>query len=91
VDAGSHAGYFSLIAASKASNGEIFSFEPDDNNYNYIKSVKEINGISHWRVENKGLGEEAGELKFRRGPSSSMGKIADDGKSLFLCFNGYVF
>lgn len=79
VDAGAHAGYFSLVAASKCSKGHVYSFEPDQFNYNYIESIKSINNLGNWTVENKGLGKQNSILKFQSGISSSTGRIVEDG------------
>ena len=79
VDVGSHAGYFSLFAATLATKGKVYSFEPEPGNYNYINKIKDLNGINNWDVINSGVGNEKGTLFFSTGPSSTTGKIADAG------------
>ncbi|MEO8403095.1 MAG: FkbM family methyltransferase [Chitinophagaceae bacterium] len=79
IDAGSHAGYFSLIAASKCKNGHVFSFEPESGNYGFIKKICSLNDFNNWTVENYALGEVDSFLNFQASPSSSMGMISEQG------------
>lgn len=48
IDVGANLGYFSLLAASiiKA-KGQVFAFEPSQNNYNYLLLNAELNGFSN--------------------------------------------
>ncbi len=79
VDVGAHAGYFSLFAVKLATNGEVHSFEPEPNNYQYINKIKLLNKVTNWKVYNNGVGREKGNLFFSNGPSSTTGKIAESG------------
>ena len=79
LDIGSHAGYFSLLASAIAKKGQIICFEPDQNNYKFLQSIKKINNVSNWTTINAAVGEEDGELRFKTGASSSTGFVANDG------------
>ena len=79
IDIGSHAGYFSLLAASIAKHGSVISFEPDKSNYSYLSNIKNLNHVSNWATVNAAVGDYNGELRFRTGDSSSTGFVAQDG------------
>lgn len=79
VDAGAHAGYFSLIAASKSIEGRVISFEPEPSNYTFICQIRQINGLRNWTVVPVALSAASGVLRFETNASSSMGKIASSG------------
>jgi FkbM family methyltransferase len=75
IDIGSHAGYFSLLASSVAKDGRVLSFEPEPNNYAFIQKIAKLNNISNWTFINAAVGNENGELRFRKGMTSSTGFV----------------
>ena len=80
VDVGGHAGYFSLFAAAISTNGNVFSFEPEPNNYKFMNSILKLNDVSNWSIINKAAGEESGQLFFEVGSTSSTGRMSENGK-----------
>ncbi|MDX1935688.1 MAG: FkbM family methyltransferase [Flavihumibacter sp.] len=79
LDIGAHAGYFSLLASVVAKKGSVLSFEPDNQNFSFIKKIKALNNISYWNIINAAVGKESGELRFKTGASSSTGFVDADG------------
>lgn len=79
IDVGSHAGYFSLFASKLCTKGIVYSFEPDIENYNFSKRIKELNKANNWELFNKGVGAKLGKLFYSKGITSSTGKIQDHG------------
>jgi FkbM family methyltransferase len=80
LDVGAHAGYFSLIAGSKAVQGYVYSFEPEPSNFAYIQNIRNLNKMNNWIVEDMALSDKPGNLGFQQGTFSSMGKISTTGK-----------
>lgn len=79
VDVGAHAGYFSLFSKMLATNGAVYSFEPEPNNFSYIQTIKNLNKVSDWHIFNQAVGAENGTLFFKKGSSSTTGKIEENG------------
>ena len=62
VDIGANQGEFSLFAASKIKDGQIYSFEPVKRQFNTLIKNKEINNITSIIPFNFGLSDTKGEL-----------------------------
>lgn len=45
LDIGANIGYYSLLAASHCPQGKVFSFEPDETNFRYLKTSIAYNGF----------------------------------------------
>lgn len=45
IDIGANIGYYSLLAASQCPRGKVFSFEPDNNNFQLLKTSIAYNGF----------------------------------------------
>lgn len=47
IDIGANIGYYSLLAASQCPNGKVFSFEPDNQNFQLLKTSIAYNGFEN--------------------------------------------
>jgi FkbM family methyltransferase len=64
VDAGANIGYLSMNFAKLCSQGHVYSFEPDSENYRYLKKNKEDNAFQNITLFNKALGAEPGTARL---------------------------
>lgn len=78
-DIGANVGYFSLLAATKVTEGYIHSFEPDKPTFAYSDSIRTINQLTNWTTNNVGVGERTETLYYQLGYSSTTGFISDTG------------
>jgi len=67
VDAGANIGVFTLYAASKAINGQIYSIEGDKNEFRRLVENVEINNFSNVKAINAALTDIVGEVTFSDG------------------------
>lgn len=64
-DIGSNIGFVALSLSSQLSEGgKLYAFEPDPVNFQSLKANAEKNPAAPVRIENKGLGNEEGQLKL---------------------------
>jgi FkbM family methyltransferase len=78
-DIGSHAGYFGLLGAAKMPAGQVFSFEPVPENYQFSQRIRDLNKVSQWTIEGAAIGDSRGVLRFQTGRMTTMGKFSDQG------------
>ena len=65
VDVGAHAGYYTLLAASRVGDlGRVFSFEPAPENYNLLLKNLSLNGVSNVFPQKKALFDRIGKCSF---------------------------
>lgn len=66
-DVGANIGFTALKLAQRATNGSVFAFEPDADNYQRCVRNVELNAFNNVKVFNIGLGDEAGvkDLEWR--------------------------
>lgn len=64
IDAGGYIGDFSVYAAKRAINGNIYTFEPSSDNYSLIKKNVKLNKLLNVIVYNKGLFKESEKKIF---------------------------
>lgn len=76
-DIGGHAGYFSLLGSRLAQ--QVYTFEPDPDNFKCIQSLVEMNDVKNISVFNLAVGESSREVKFNIGNISSLGRVTDAG------------
>ena len=74
-DIGANVGYFSLLAAVCSSAGSVHSFEPDKHTLTFSKSIKQLNQLSNWTINNEGVGETTETLYYKTGPTTTTGTI----------------
>ena len=64
IDVGANKGYFSLFAATRASNGKVYAFEPVTELFNRALENSRLNRLSNLTIINKALWSESGEKPF---------------------------
>lgn len=78
LDLGAHAGYYTLLYKSKNKDSLIYSFEPVENNYEYLQKHIELNNLKKVIPFNKAVADKEGILRFERGNSVG-GKLSSSG------------
>jgi|TARA_Y100000310_G_C20684831_1_gene818289 FkbM family methyltransferase len=62
VDIGANIGAFSVYAAKKASNGHVFAYEPDKENYSMVLKNKSLNNIDNLFLFNLAISAKKGTI-----------------------------
>ena len=62
IDIGGHIGSFSIWASKQASNGKVYTFEPNVENFHLLKENKELNQISNLEIFNLAVSNNIGEV-----------------------------
>ncbi len=80
-DIGAHVGFYSLLSAELVGeNGEIFSFEPLLENYEYLKKHIKINNYKNIIAFNVAVSDREGAPFFSKGEYAATGRLADSGE-----------
>ncbi len=87
VDIGANIGYFTLLMAKfSGPTGKIFSFEPEDKNFEILKKNVEVNNYQNIVLEKKGVSDHNGINKFflssKNTGMHSLQKIRDDSREV---------
>ena len=87
VDVGANIGYFTLLMAKLSGpSGMIFSFEPEDKNFEILEKNVKINNYQNVVLEKKGVSDHNGINKFflssKNTGMHSLQKIRDDAKEV---------
>lgn len=64
IDIGANIGYYTLIAASKIKDGQIYSFEPVKANYKLLTKNIKINNINNVKAFQKAISNRNGKIKI---------------------------
>jgi FkbM family methyltransferase len=64
IDIGAHLGFFTIKAAKKAVNGQVYAFEPFSMHYKLLENNIEQNAIKNVKYYNKAIFDRTGELSF---------------------------
>ncbi len=64
LDIGANIGYYSLVAAKKCPDGEVFCFEPQCSPYAQLRFNIEINVLRNIRTVYRGISDENGEAQL---------------------------
>ena len=78
LDLGSHAGYYTLLYKAVNKDGSVYSFEPVEDNYIFLKKHIKLNNFKNIIPFNKAVADTEGVLRFARGNSVG-GKLSIDG------------
>jgi len=70
IDIGAHIGFFSVMAASQARKGAVYSFEPDGRNFGMLQENIEINEIKNVVPINSAVAESNGERELFTSPDN---------------------
>jgi len=76
-DVGAHVGWYSLLASKYLKHGQIYSFEPNPDNIQYIKQHIRINEINNINLLAYALSSSVGQQHFN--PNKQQGSLSDDG------------
>lgn len=80
-DVGAHAGYYTLLAASRvAPGGRVYAFEPVSENLAYLRHHLRLNRVTNASVVPAAVANSCGSASFRAGTTSSTGHLAEDGQ-----------
>ena len=87
VDVGANIGYFTLLMAKLSGpTGKIFSFEPEDNNFELLDKNVKCNNYQNIVLEKKGVSDHNGTNKFflstKNTGMHSLQKIRDGSKEI---------
>lgn len=81
LDVGAHVGFYTLLASVLVGpRGKVFAFEPFPANLVYLKEHLRLNRIDNVIVVEAAVADECGKVFFDEGPSSSMGRISQNGR-----------
>lgn len=75
VDIGAHLGYFSLFASKIIPDGQIFSFELDQINFNLLKKNIELNDCKNVEIYNNAVTDKPGKIEYKRDSDQPMPNI----------------
>ena len=64
IDVGAHIGTFSILAASKVTQGKVFSIEASQDTFNYLKKNIELNGFKNIIPERLALCDKPGTIRL---------------------------
>lgn len=73
VDIGGHIGSFSIWAARQANNGQVFTYEPNSDNFKLLQENKNLNQVSNLNIFNMAVAEQAGEMTLFNSAHQNMG------------------
>jgi len=78
-DLGANAGVYTLLAASQAAAGHVYSFEPLDRNLEFLRRHIELNRFTNCTVIPAALHSSSGWAQFAEGPTPDMSALATGG------------
>jgi len=78
LDLGAHAGYYTLLYKSVNKESTVYSFEPVETNYDFLKKHIKMNNFKKIIHFNKAVADKEGILRFARGNSVG-GKLSMTG------------
>ncbi len=81
-DIGANVGYYTLIAASRATSGRVYAFEPLPSNVALLHRHLELNRVENVTVLEVAVSDHEGEGRFEMAESNSMGHLGTGGKTL---------
>ncbi|KPK97164.1 MAG: hypothetical protein AMJ95_10480 [Omnitrophica WOR_2 bacterium SM23_72] len=64
IDVGAHIGTFSILAASKVTQGKVFAIEACQDTFNYLKKNTELNGFKNIIPEHLALCDKSGTIRL---------------------------
>jgi FkbM family methyltransferase len=77
LDVGGNIGYFSMLMATLARNGEVHVFEPIELNLALMRGSIELNGFQNIRIVHAAVGDKSGNTSFTVSQDSAFSSIHD--------------
>lgn len=78
-DLGANAGVYTLLSASRATAGHVYSFEPLERNLDFLRRHIELNRFTNCTVIPAAVHSSSGWAQFAEGPTPEMAALATDG------------
>ena len=78
-DLGANAGIYTLLAASRAPAGHVYSFEPLERNLEFLRRHIELNRFTNCTVIPAAVHSSSGWAQFAEGPAPEMAALATGG------------
>jgi len=75
IDIGANIGAFSIFAAKKYPKSRIFSYEPDEKNFEKLKKNLSVNGIENVKIFNYAVGKDNGKMFLFSNLDGSFGTV----------------
>ncbi len=78
-DVGANVGFYSLLASKLVgSDGLVVSFEPDNNNFNFLERHVKINNITNIKSFKLAVSDFSGDSNFKIGNNSATGQLVKE-------------
>lgn len=79
-DVGANIGYFSILFSDMVGDGLVYSFEPEETNFEVLNKNISLNGVENIRAENKALSSGEDKINLYKHPTNPGGhSIHKDG------------
>jgi len=78
-DLGAQAGIYTLLAATRATDGHVYSFEPFVQNADILRRHIKLNGLTNCTVIEAAVHSSSGTAQFAAGPTPEMGALSPGG------------
>jgi FkbM family methyltransferase len=78
-DLGANVGFYTLLAAKRATTGKVYAFEPLPRNIEFLRRHLELNQVSNAAVLELAVSDVAGRASFQEAGDSSMGFLKSGG------------
>lgn len=78
-DLGANVGYYTLLAAKLAHQGQVVAFEPEPRNAAFLRSNIAANGCRNVSIHELAVASATGYAKFKMGSGTGTGTLADEG------------
>lgn len=82
VDVGANTGFYTMLMAAVAVQGEVHAFEPVPLNWHLLSAAAVINGFSHVRAINSALGDTVGTNEFSVSTDGAYSSFLPTGRKL---------
>jgi FkbM family methyltransferase len=79
-DLGANVGFYTLLAAKRASTGRVYAFEPLPRNIEFLRRHLELNQVRNAEVLELAVSDVAGTASFQEAGNSFMGRLEGGGR-----------
>jgi FkbM family methyltransferase len=78
-DIGAAAGIYTLLSATRATAGHVYSFEPFVRNLEILRRHIKLNGLTNCTIIEAAVDSSSGSAQFATGPTPEMGSLSPSG------------